>query len=91
MERSDWCQSHSGGATFCCIDFPQTLFLRVEGSGAARLTHNIITTWIVKSEETWTAKRQLWKLGKTLDRVEQAEPQADHIIIVIIAVFTYRL
>jgi len=28
---------------------------------------------------------------KTLDRVEQAEPQVDHIIIVVIAVFTYRL
>ena len=35
-----------------------------------------------------TATRQLWKLEKTtLDRVEQA----DHIIIVVNAVFTYRL
>jgi len=30
-----------------------------------------------------------WK--KTMDRVEQAEPRVDHIIIVVIAVFTYRL
>ena len=37
--------------------------------------------------ETWTATRQSWKLEKTLDRVEQAVPQADHIIIVAIAVF----
>ena len=29
-----------------------------------------------------------WK-KKTLDRVEQAEPQAGHIIIMVIAVFTY--
>ena len=32
-----------------------------------------------------------WKLEKTLDRVEQAEPRGDHIIIVVIAAFTYRL
>jgi len=38
------------------------------------------------------SQKQLWKLEKTLDRVEQAEPQADHIAnIVITAVFTYRL
>jgi len=30
-----------------------------------------------------------WK--KKLDRVEQAEPRADHIIILVIAVFIYRL
>ena len=35
--------------------------------------------WSVRSEETWTPLRQSWKLEKTLDRVEQAEPRADHI------------
>jgi len=36
--------------------------------------------------------KTIMELGKkTLDRVEQAEPRADQIMIVVIAVFTYRL
>jgi len=36
--------------------------------------------------------KTIMEAGKEkLDRVEQAEPQADHTIIVVIAVFTYRL
>jgi len=51
------------------------------------MTPTVIVTWSVRSEETWTATKQSWKLEKTLDKVEQA----DHIIIVVITVFTYRL
>ena len=51
MERSDWCHSHSGGATFCCIEFPQTLFLRVLGSGAARLLSSYHTA-LLRVENT---------------------------------------
>jgi len=35
--------------------------------------------------------KTIMEARKTLDRMEQAEPWADHIIIVVIAVFTYRL
>jgi len=42
---------------------------------------------VLALEETWTATRLSWKLEETLDRVEQAE----HIIIVAMADFTYRL
>jgi len=35
--------------------------------------------------------KTIMEAGKTLNRVEQAEPLADHIIIAVITVFTYRL